>query len=133
MERLYKDEVKRILPIFQAMAEGKTIQWSDNGMWKDIDGDEEGLYLDTLIDKPNNYRIKPSSTYRPFANADECWNEMLKHQPVGWVYHKESKSKILIRAIEYYLVFTSTEYSFDDAFGAFTFTDNTPFGIKEED
>ena len=30
-----------------------------------------------------DYRIKPE--YRPFANAEECWCEMLKHKPFGWV------------------------------------------------
>lgn len=24
-------------------------------------------------------------SYRPFKNQEECWNEMLKHEPFGWV------------------------------------------------
>ena len=30
-----------------------------------------------------DYRIKPE--YRPFANAEECIEEMKKHVPFGWV------------------------------------------------
>lgn len=53
MEKIYKGEIQRLLPIFQAMAEGRTIQFSANGnSWIDIDGDEEGLFLDTLIATP---------------------------------------------------------------------------------
>lgn len=35
------------------------------------------------------YRInKPGVNYRPFANEEECWQEMQKHQPFGWVKTK---------------------------------------------
>lgn len=53
MEKIYKGEIQRLMPIFQAMAEGRTIQFSANGnSWTDIDGDEEGLFLDPLIATP---------------------------------------------------------------------------------
>ena len=32
-----------------------------------------------------NYRVKTKPTYRPFKDNEECWNEMLKHQPFGWL------------------------------------------------
>lgn len=77
MEKIYKGEIQRLLPIFQAMADGRIIQFSSNGnYWIDIDGEEEGLLLDTLIGNPKNYRIKPEPTYRPFKDVKECWNEM---------------------------------------------------------
>lgn len=86
MEKIYKGEIQRLLPIFQAMADGKTIQFSTNGnSWIDIDGDEEGLFLDTLMATPQRYRIKPEFNYRPFKDIEECLKEMQKHQPFGWI------------------------------------------------
>lgn len=31
------------------------------------------------------YRIKPESKYRPFKDAEECLQEIQKHQPFGWI------------------------------------------------
>lgn len=59
MERIYKGEIQRLFPILEAIKEGKTIQWLDMGLWRDIDGDDEGFFLDTLIGKTNGFRIKP--------------------------------------------------------------------------
>lgn len=85
MEKINKGEIQRLFPILKAIKEGKTIQWNDMGVWCDIDGDDEGFVLDTLIGKTDGYRIKPESKYRPFKDAKECWAEMQKHQPFGWV------------------------------------------------
>lgn len=74
-----RQQAKELLPIIQAFAEGKTIQVQEDIDW---------LYLGDEIDfnfSPQRYRIKPDPKYRPFANADECWQEMQKHQPFGWV------------------------------------------------
>ena len=71
MEKIYKGEIQRLLPIFQAMADGRIIQFAANGNdWTDIDGEEESLFLNTLIDNPQYYRIKPKEKYRPFKNAE---------------------------------------------------------------
>lgn len=83
MEKIYKGEIQRLFPILEAIKEGKIIQWNDMGVWCDIDGDDEGFVLDTLIGKPDVYRIKPESTYRPFKDAEECWAEMHKHHRLG--------------------------------------------------
>ena len=138
MEKIYKGEIQRLMPIFQAMIEGRTIQFAANGnSWTDIDGDEEGLFLDTLISTPQRYRIKPESNYRPFKGAEECWQEMQKHHPFGWVKHLY---------FFYYIVYvedgmigyanasgTILHDNFKDALGSFTFADGTPFGILEEE
>lgn len=138
MEKIYKGEIQRLLPIFQAMAEGRTIQFSANGnSWIDIDGDEEGLFLDTLIATPQRYRIKPELKYRSFKNTEECWAEMQKHQPFGWVINKNTGRKYCITAIHE----TSNEvFIADDTWKDFlkikknyTFTDGTPFGVKVEE
>ena len=89
MEKIYKKDINKVMPILQALAEGKTIQFAVNGdSW--IDGNEEGLFLDTLIATPQRYRIKPKSKYRPFANAEECWEEMQKHEYFGWIKAKDA-------------------------------------------
>lgn len=73
MEKIYKGEIQRLMPIFQAMADGKTIQTKNGNGWIDIDGDEDGLNLDSLIDYQDCFRIKPEPKYRHFKDAKECW------------------------------------------------------------
>ena len=77
MEKIYKGEIQRLFPILEAIKEGKTIQYKDTGVWRDIDGDDEGFVLDTLIGKPDGYRIKPEPKYRSFKDAEECWQESM--------------------------------------------------------
>lgn len=134
MEKIYKGEIKRLLPIFQAMADGSIIQFAANGNdWTDIDGEEEGLFLDTLIDNPQYYRIKPEPKYRPFKNAEECWQEMQKHQPFGWVKSTLFKDLALVnRVTTLYVEINREIIDYKDALEKFTFADGTPFGVKLE-
>lgn len=125
MEKIYTGEIQRLFPILEAIKEGKTIQWNDMGVWCDIDGDDEGFVLDTLIGKPDGYRIKPEPKYRPFANAEECWQEMKKHQPFGWVNVLGINPKMNLKVI-------CDVCDFEAHFKEFTFADGLPFGIKEE-
>lgn len=136
MEKIYKGEIQRLFPILEAIKEGKTIQWNDMGLWSDIDGDEEGFYLDTLIGKPEGYRIKPEPTYRPFKDAEECWHEMQKHQPFGWVKSKEDGSRSLITLIiseENIDINCIGGFNSDKIMKRFTFADGAVFGILEEE
>lgn len=137
MEKIYKGEIQRLLPIFQAMADGRIIQFAAKGNdWIDIDGEEEGLFLDTIIGNPQCYRIKPEPKYRPFANAEECWAEMKKHQPFGWVKFKDEESG-------YYMLtniargvgvgINDSLFSYERIFVDYIFTDGLPFGIKVEE
>ena len=130
MEKINKGEIQRLFPILKAIKEGKTIQWNDMCVWCDIDGDDEGFVLDTLIGKTDGYRIKPESKYRPFKDAKECWQEMQKHQPIGWVVGRRDGVMYLIRCLEYVSVYTSIQYSFKDAFDKFAFAYLVPFGVK---
>ena len=133
MEKIYKGEIQRLLPIFQAMADGRIIQFSENGNdWIDIDGEEEGLFLDTLIDNLQYYRIKPEPKYRPFKDAEECWQEMLKHQPFGWVKSTLFKDLALVKRVTtLYVEINRDIIDYKEALEKFTFADGTPFGIKE--
>ena len=131
MEKIYKGEIQRLMSIFQAMAEGRTIQFATNGnSWTDIDGDEEGLFLDTLIATPQRYRIKPESKYRPFKDAEECWTEMQKHEPFGWVKDTEANEYLNVYCI-------SNSASSIDLFGRMfkrcVFIDGSPYGVKVEE
>ena len=77
-----REEAKELLPIIQAWTEGKKIQFkSRSGKWTDVEENEGLSFVYSLSD----YRIKPEPKYRPFKSQKECWNEMLKHQPFGWI------------------------------------------------
>ena len=133
MEKIYKGEIQRLLPIFQAMADGKTIQAKNGNGWIDIDGDEDGLNLDSLIGYQDCYRINPESKYRPFANAEECWAEMQKHQPFGWVKSTLFKDLALVqRVTTLYVEINRDIIDYKDTLEKFTFADGVPFGVKEE-
>lgn len=138
MERIYKGEIQRLFPILEAIKEGKTIQWLDMGLWRDIDGDDDGFFLDTLIGKTNGYRIKPEPKYRPFANAEECWAEMLEHQPFGVVKDKYFDNYQTHRAFTC-LIADGCDFggyedeTFESCFKNLLFADGQPFGIKVEE
>lgn len=122
------------MPIFQAIAEGKTIQYK-NGDWQDIDGDEDGLNLDTLIKYQDNYRIKPEQKYRPFKNAEECWQEMEKHKYFGWIKGKDasipSKFMIINSVRDKEVSITSgIDFTYSELIECYTFIDGTPFGVR---
>lgn len=58
--KIYKKDINKFMPILKAFAEGRTIQFAVNGdSWIDIDSNEEGLFIDTLMATPRRYRIKP--------------------------------------------------------------------------
>ena len=130
-----REYAKELLPIIQAYAEGKTIQYrrSAEGKWEDVAiGDNL-----SFIDPPSKYRIKPEPTYRPFKNNEECWGEMLKHQPVGWVKHRNSiciVQSVLYNGIIYFNMqgIHSLKFEEFEEFEDVKFADGTPFGIKEE-
>ena len=123
-----RKEAKEWLPIIQAWAEGKPIQF-DSGSWIDINKD---LYTSN---PPSNYRIKPKPKYRPFKNQEECWNEMLKHQSLGWVRYDDSITAIQNIAPEGITVndgIKTSNFYFEECLMNMKFADGTPFGIKED-
>ena len=126
-----KEEVKELLPIMQAFAEGDEIQYRNNyNEWIDVKTGE-GLCFER---DSSCYRIKPEPKYSPFKSQEECWNEMLKHQPLGWLRSKRIKDiyqLITIRNHEI-RIFADLPLRFSRAYREYEFLDGSPFGIKEE-
>lgn len=129
-----REQVRELLPIMQAFAEGKTIQVKvGNRDWVETN-EVYGGYS-----KDYNYRIKPQSKYRPFNNNKECWNEMIRHKPFGWVKAKNSEYDHYIIDSVYYsenyevaVVSMSGEaFNYKEMIDNYLFADGTPFGIKE--
>ena len=111
-----REEAKELLPIMQAFVDGKKIEYSNDG--------EDWIETETPTwDTDHVYRIKPEIKYRPFKTQEECWNEMLKHQPFGWLSDKDG---------DYLLPATiGDESDFIFRFRVHKFADGAPFGIKE--
>ena len=123
-----KEEVKSVMNIIQAFADGKTIQAIDP--YEDEWVDQAGLNFKALFE--GQYRIKPKQTYRPFKDAEECWQEMQKHQPFGWIKDRDG-DKTFIGSInsDNSIFICSSEILFlKELFEDFTFVDGTPFGVK---
>ena len=128
-----REEARNLLPIIQEYSEGKTIQSKciidEAPFW--WDDDDPTFNVDDF-----DYRIKPEPKYRPFANAQECLEEMKKHVPFSWVKDKYSFYPIEMIGtnfskgwIKCYGIWFTPEKMFKDA----TFLDGTPFGIIEEE
>ena len=129
-----RENVKKNMDIISAFAEGKTIQYKmDKGRWHDLT-ENEGLPMGTLEEEPNNFRIKPEPKYRPFKDAEECWQEMKKHQPFGWVKDKKDGHHALITAVDDDTCGMSLNgnaaWTLSGIIDLFTFADGTPFGVK---
>ena len=124
-----REEVKEMLPVLQAFAEGKAIESrcikGDKSLWYD---DE-----DPSFDNDFEYRIKPKPKYRPFKDAEECWQEMQKHQPFGWVKSTLFKDLALVKRVTtLYVEINRGIIDYKDALEKFTFADDTNFGVKVE-
>ena len=131
---LTREDAEKLLPIMQALSEGKTLQIYKGGEWIDC-------VLDSTLYVPEPYRIKPEPKYRPFKNQEECWEEMHKHPDLGWIMAKDKKElvqigSVLTSMLNNVMIALSIDeghnYNSSYYFKKYTFTDGTPFGIKEE-
>jgi hypothetical protein len=136
-----RNQAKEFYPFLQAFAEGKIIETrrkpsaikgtSVPNNWAEM----------TEIEFWNNteYRIKPESKYRPFKNAEECWQEMLKHQPFGWLMSQNGEVNSLIIFIDNEGIVIGDRNNGVIGFVTATdlfkikFADGTPFGVKMEE
>ena len=133
-----REESKAFYPILQAFAEGKVIEcrtkpsalsksWQDMNEWTEM----------KEIEFWNNteYRVKPEPKFRPFKDAEECWHEMQKHQPFGWVKWNDVRYNIyVVSSTSVCLINGNCEnMDFAYAYQKLTFADGTPFGVKVEE
>ena len=133
-----REEAKQLLPIIQAFAEGEIIEcrtkpgtisagipneWTEIkeiGFWNGIE-----------------YRIKTDPKYRPFKDAEECWQEMLNHHPFGWLKGDKCFYNIVsVSNIDVSMANVSGDIvtlDFSEVMEDNTFSDGVPFGVKIED
>lgn len=127
-----RKEAAELLPIIKAYAEGKEIEIFD---------ETKRMWITAILPHFNcdssSYRIKPESKYRPFKDAEECWTEMLKHQPFGWVKGDECFYNIVsVSNIDVSMANVSGDIvilNFSDVMEDNTFADGFPFGVKVEE
>ena len=128
-----KEEVKSVMNIIQAFADGKTIQAIDP--YEDEWVDQAGLNFKALFE--GQYRIKPEHTYRQFKDAEECWQEMQKHKPFGWLKGDKCFYNIVsVSNIDVSMANVSGDIvtlDFSEVMEGNTFADGTPFCVKVEE
>lgn len=122
-----REQTKKALSLLQAFAEGKTIQYKYGNGWRDITSEdwEYNPYF--------SYRIKPEKTYRPFKDAEECWQEMQNHKPFGWI-KVGGQYRLIVRICDNIFQLDKADYVilFKEGMQHCQFADGTPFGMKIE-
>ena len=133
--KITKENAKELLPIVKALAEGKKIQDKIEGVTGWCDTDEINLEFDG---QKILHRIKPE--YRPFKTREECWEEMHKHPDFGWIkVNVTSEYEQVVRVFDYCktelcfnIANSDDDYTSEMMLNSYTFTDGTPFGVKDE-
>lgn len=124
-----REQWKEKLPLMQAFVDGKDIEVLNyhDGKWKVNDNIQFTSFID-------GYRVKAEPKYRPFRNAEECWEEMKKHELFGWIQNKNSLSIMCISMVDPIHVRLGLNYqcTYQGAFDSYTFVDGKPFGVKED-
>lgn len=128
-----RKEAAELSPFIKAFGEGRIIEFSSitdvSKAWREVTDFPIGMI------KNFKFRIKPEQKYRPFKDAEECWEEMQKHQPFGYTYDKfnnirDSITKVTTTGVSYDS--PTVIISFEEVFDRFVFADGVPFGIKVE-
>lgn len=126
-----REEARQAAEVMMAYAEGKEIELNGRSscgckMWEET-SDPTFNWYDFM------YRTKTKPKYRPFKSMEECWQEMLKHQPFGWVKEISSEMLYLINGIsDMSIVIMENIDSFKEAMNIYEFKDGAPFGVMEE-
>ena len=139
------EEAKEFYPILQAYAEGKVIECRTKpSAIEGTDVPNDWTEMKEIEFWRNiEYRIKPK--YRPFNDWKECFEEMNKHEPfgwinyIGWINYKGRNICSYVNAVSNTEVRISnikranTWYTFEVIFKNHVFFDGSPFGVKVED
>lgn len=134
-----RNQAKEFYPILQAYAEGKVIECrtKPNAVeGTDIPNDWTEM-KEIEFWSNTEYRVKPEPKFRPFKDAKECWQEMQKHQPFGWIKGKEGEYYSLITSIianeEEVYINGISGFVLDEIMEHYTFADGLPFGVEVEE
>lgn len=135
-----RNQAKEFYPFLQAFAKGEAIECRTKPSAVKGTSVPNNWTEMTEIEFWNNteYRIKPEPKYRPFKDAEECWQEMLKHQPFGVVKDKYFANYQTHRAFTC-LVTNGCHFreyedeTFESCFKNLLFADGLPFGVKVEE
>ena len=134
-----RNQAKEFYPFLQAFAEGRVIECrTKTSLIEGTDVPNDWTEMKEIEFWNNTeYRIKPEPKFLPFKNAEECWAEMQKHQPFGWIKCEEGCFNIVYVTDEYVgladpdgsSILLASKNSYQDN----TFADGTPFGIKVDE
>lgn len=131
-----RNQAKKFYPFLQAFAEGRVIECrtkpstvkgtSVPNDWTEI---KEIGYWDNI-----EYRIKPEPKHRPFKNTEECWQEMEKHQPIGWIKRNGYYYNIISTGVVSVTIIDTegniTRLNYNDLLSHYKFVDGALLGIK---
>ena len=131
-----RNQAKEFYPILQAFAEGRVIECRTKpSLIEGSDVPNDWTEMKEIRFWNNiEYRIKQEPKYRQFKDSEECWNEMQKHQPFGWVNYNGYRANIAAVMGSAITFVNNKGYTlfFQQAFEGCTFIDKQPFGIKEK-
>ena len=135
-----RKEAKDFYPILQAFAEGRVIECRTKpSNLKGSDTLKDWTEMGEIEFWNNTeYRIKPVPKYCPFKDVEECWQEMQKHQPFGWIINIITEKLRMIDAVDksedtdnFPICINGSWWELAQVFKKFTFADGTPFGVEE--
>lgn len=125
-----EENLQNAIKTMQAFANGEQIEYaflSDNAEWYSADAPSWNW-------SNYKYRVKPQPKYRSFNNTKECFMEMRKHKPFGWVANHYG-AMLNIGSLSDTQGITFAEDGSKMSYKHCTecgllFADGTPFGIK---
>ncbi len=129
-KKMDRDEARKAAEVMLAYAEGKEIECKTS-----YEPDYRDVEMPLFDWGRCDYRVKSEPKYRPFYNAEECWQEMLKHQPFGWLTHKSTMGREMIAFLDGeadHVNISSMPFRMKDIFQYYTFADGSVLGVKEE-
>ena len=123
------------IALMQAYVDDKQIQFFSilENKWVDT--------IDPSWSQGSSYRVKPEPNYRPFKNAEECWHEMQKHHPFGWIKDKNDGHYSMITTVDaaagegkkHIGISGGNIWTLSETMCDYTFADGEPFGINIEE
>ena len=128
-----QEKINEVIKVMSAYVNGKKIQYlNDDGRWVDTPN--------PLFDWSRwEYRIKSEPNYRPFKNAEECWQEMQKHHPFGWIKDKNDGHYSMVTKVDaapgdkkHIGINGGNIWTLSETMCDYTFADGEPFGINED-